>query len=627
MDRLHLPRLASASLLLSAILLPVAAASAQQSTPRQSPPDAPDGPDGGPGQGPGFGPDFGPGFGPPGMRGPGGPGGPFAQERKILATYDADKNGRLEGKEIDAAREALKKDAADRPQRGGRGPRMGGPPGGEVAKTGPGRKVTPADVKSAGDRPLFDEGVVRTIFLDFDLPDWEGDLELFHGTDVDLPATMTVDGVKYPGVGVRFRGASSYMMVPKGAKRSLNVAVDHTDPKARLLGAKTLNLLNSHEDDSMMSTVLYSHLSSPHIPTPRANFAEVVINGESWGVFVNVEQFNKDFVERHWPESKGKGARWKVNGSPMGDGGLQYKGDEVAAYKSRYEIKTKDDEKDWRALIELCRTLSQTPVDQLETALKPMLDIDSALWFLAMDIGAANGDGYWVRASDYALYRDASGVFHIVPHDMNEAFHTRLMGPAAPGGMRGMRGGPGQQRGGQGGPPGEGQRVGDGPRQGEGQRPGEGQRQGEGQRGGMRGPRGGGGVSAIDLDPFYGMDDASKPLRSRLLQVPALRAKYLECVHAIAAQMDWAKIGPYIAKERALIEPLVKLDTRKLSTTEAFERAVSDGTESKEGLRAFFDGRSKYLAAAKLPAPKPAGGDVPAGDKPTKKTDAPAARP
>ncbi len=42
---------------------------------------------------------------PPEPRGPGGPMGP---ERKILKDFDADGNGRLEGPELDAAREQLR---------------------------------------------------------------------------------------------------------------------------------------------------------------------------------------------------------------------------------------------------------------------------------------------------------------------------------------------------------------------------------------------------------------------------------------------------------------------------------------------------------------------------------------
>jgi spore coat protein CotH len=261
----------------------------------------------------------------------------------------------------------------------------------------------------------------------------------FKNTDIDVPATLIVDGKTYPNVGVSFRGASSFGMVPAGSKRSLNLSMDHADSKQRLLGYKTLNLLNSNGDPTFLSSVLYSLIARRHIPAPKANLVKVVINGESWGVYANVQQFNKDFLAENYPATKG--TRWKVPGSPGGRGGLEYTGDELEPYKQKFEMKTEDGDKAWKALVELCKVLNETPTDQLEAKLKPILDIDGVLWFLALDVTLLNSDGYWTRASDYYIYRDGNGVFHILPHDMNESFAPGG-GPGGPGGGRGP-GGPG----------------------------------------------------------------------------------------------------------------------------------------------------------------------------------------
>ncbi|WP_202947346.1 CotH kinase family protein, partial [Zavarzinella formosa] len=349
--------------------------------------------------------------------GPGGKGGGFGpmggQERKIVKDFDKNNDGWLNAEERKAARATAKGGGG-----GFRGPKGGFGKGGEAGTPGP--KVAVADAKTYPDAKLYEPNVLRTLFLEFENKDWESELEDFHGTDVDVPATLIVDGKKYPNVGVHFRGMSSYGMVSAGSKRSLNLAVDLADDKQRLYGYKTLNLLNSHEDPTFMSTVLYSEIARKYLPTPKANFVKVVINGESWGVYGSVQQFNKDFTKENFNSSKG--ARWKVRGSPGGGGGLEYLGDNVADYKRRYEIKSKDDDKDWKALIALCKVLNETPADKLEEALKPMLDIDGLLWFLALDVALINGDGYWVRASDYSIYMDEKKIFHMVPHDMNEAF-------------------------------------------------------------------------------------------------------------------------------------------------------------------------------------------------------------
>jgi hypothetical protein len=511
--------------------------------------------------------------GPPGFRGgPGGfgPGGPMRGERKILNEFDKDGDKKLNVDEREAARAALqsennrdirrsgeftRSDELDGPERnGGAGwrppPGFGFGPGfgGEEPGT-PGPKVSPSDVTPQPEASLYDANVLRTLFLDFENSDWENELVDFHGTDVDIPATLTVDGKKYFNVGVHFRGMSSYGGVRNGSKRSLNVSLDLADEKQRLYGYKTLNLLNAHEDSTFMHTVLYSHIARKFIPAPKANFVKVVINGESWGIYVNVQQFDKVFIAENFQGTKGP--RWKVRGSPGGGSGLNFIGEDLDGYKRRYELKSNDDEKAWKKLIALCQTLSQTPIESLEKSLEPMLDIDATLWFLALDNALINCDGYWIRASDYSLFCDDDGRFHLVPHDMNEAFQA----PMGPGMGFGSLG----------------------------------------QQGSKKNP--------FELDPLIGLNDNRKPLRSRLLAVPTLRARYLEHIRAVAEELDWSKLGPVVAQFQSLIEQELEVDTRKLTSFAAFKESLSEPANPGDvsnrsairNLRAFAQQRHKYL--------------------------------
>jgi hypothetical protein len=339
--------------------------------------------------------------------------------------------------------------------------------------------------------------------------------------------------------------------------------LDLADRKQRLFGRKTLNLLNSHEDPSFLSTVLYSHIARQYIPCPKANFVKVVINGESWGVYVNVEQFNKDFTREHFHSEKG--ARWKVNGSPMADGGLRYLGENIEEYKRRYEIKSKDDPENWKALIELCRVLDRTRPEELEQALAPILAIDEVLWFLALDVALCNSDGYWTRASDYTLYRDENGRFHVIPHDFNEAFRgatvrgPRGFGPPRPERPEAPFPAPDRDRNLPPRPPADEPAFG--------RRPPQDPPAGFVLRGSPPG-------DSADLDPLVGWDDPRKPLRSKLLAVPSLRRKYLENVRTIAEKsLDGKTVGPVIEAYRSLIEREVEADTKKLMSLEAFRQA------------------------------------------------------
>jgi len=504
-------------------------------------------------------------------------GGPMQQEIKVLEKYDKDGNGWLNAEERKAAREYLstlpRRGPGMRGGRGGFGPPPGFPPGGPPPDFGPGgpppfppggmmpggnantpvqpgKKVSPAEVKTYANEPLYDPKTLRTLFLEFENPDWERELADFYGTDVDVPARLTVDGKTYTGVGVHFRGMSSYMMVPEGRKRSLNLSLDLVNGKQRLGGYRTLNLLNANGDPTFLRGVLYLDIARNYIPAPKANFKKVVINGENWGVYQSVQQFNSDFIKEWFGTTDG--ARWKSSGSPGGGGGLGYLGDDPAPYKRLYEIKSKDNEKSWAALINLCKVLNQTPPDKLEEALAPVLDIEGALKFLALDKALLNSDGYWIRNSDFNIYMDPKGKFHIIPHDVNESMRE----PDGPGRFRG-----------------------------------------------------GGESNGLAVDPFAGADDPSKPLLNKLLAVPALRTRYLSYMRDIAEKwLDWNRLGKLAREYQSLIAADVAADTRKLYPTEAFSAGV-DGMNTEPGgggfrgpagpaavsLKQFAEGRRKYL--------------------------------
>ena len=129
--------------------------------------------------------------GPPGR---GGFGGMMQPETKLVTQFDKDGDKRLNVAERKAAREFLQKERAG--GRGRRGPGGRGFPGrnDNQAPPQPGAKVSPADVKSFANVPLYDSNTVRTVFLEFEGADWEKELADFKNTDVEVPAKVTVDG-------------------------------------------------------------------------------------------------------------------------------------------------------------------------------------------------------------------------------------------------------------------------------------------------------------------------------------------------------------------------------------------------------------------------------------------------
>jgi hypothetical protein len=433
----------------------------------------------------------------------------------LVERFDEDGDGRLDASERAAARAWL---ATYRPGDGigGRGPE-------DLAPASPGVRLSPAEVRVYQDERFYDTGTLRTIFLELENPDWEAELDAFYGTDVEVPATVTIDGRRYPDVGVRFRGATSFRAVPAGSKRPLNLSFDFVHDGQDVGGYRTLNLLNAFGDPTFMRSVLYSEIARRYLPAPKVNFVRVVINGESWGVYASQQQFNRDFLRDFFPTADG--ARWKVPGTQSGRAGMQYLGEDPAAYRAHYEIRSRDDPERWHDLIELTRVLDETPPERLEGALSPILDVDGTLRFLALEVALGNPDSYWSRGSDYTLYQSPEGRFHVIPHDFNEALGSEIFG------------------------------AGGGP----------------------------------ELDPLVALDDPRKPLRSKLLAVPDLRARYLAYVEEIARSwLDREVAGALVDGYRELIEADVRRDTRKLYTFEAFEAGL--GT-----LKRYLERRRSYL--------------------------------
>ena len=438
---------------------------------------------------------------------------PGQQNRPLVAEYDADKDGHLNAEERAKAREAMGASGDARFFAGGRG--------GNRPAPSPGITLTSSEVQHYSNAPIYDAATLRTFFIEFENADWEAEMVAFNNTDVDVPATVTVDGRVYRDVGVHFRGNSSFG-VGNGYKRSLNLAFDFVHNDQAIGGYRTLNFLNANTDPTLMRTVLSMHIARQYIAAPKANFVRVVINGENWGVYANAQQFNKEFLNDNFGTTKG--TRWKIPQGGRGSGGFTYQGDDTSRYNTTFQIKTKDDPKAWAALIDLARTLDTTPAESLEAALASQLDIDAYLRFLALDNAMVSGDAFFQRGSDYSLYRHPDGRFHFVFHDANEMLSMR-----------------------------------------------------------------------VDVNPLVAQNDATKPIISKILAVPALRAKYLGYVREIAEKsMDWNTIGPVIKQYRELIANDVARDTRKLFSTDDFNRLTADDP-AYGTLRSFFEGRRTFL--------------------------------
>lgn len=424
---------------------------------------------------------------------------------------------------------------------------------------------------------LYDEAVLPVLQLEFSQADWWTQLQANYQSKTNLPATLTVDGVVYEGVGVRFRGNTSYMMARNSQKKPFNIKIDYTIEDQRLMGYKTLNLINCMNDATFMREVLYSNICRRQVPSAKANFVRLEINGQNWGVYANIQQLNAEFLEDWFAGNDG--TQWRGDGmmggpvpggglpgggvpgggttpppvvrpptraaagditaaEPAGGGGvtsgvaaLTWQGDNAAAYQAVYELKNTHQDDPWASLIHTCDVLNNTPLAELPGQLETVLNVDGALWLCALEVVFQDDDGYVnKRGSDYGLYYEPqTGRIHLIQYDGNES------------------------------------------------------------------------MGAGQWSVFYRADDARVPLMNRLMAIPQYRQRYLAHVRTImnslfTEDLLFAKIDAY----RALIEPEVNADTKKLYSSQAFVSGIVT-------LKAFIQNRRTYvLSDRELNRPAPA---------------------
>ncbi|MBL7802281.1 MAG: CotH kinase family protein [Saprospiraceae bacterium] len=383
---------------------------------------------------------------------------------------------------------------------------------------------------------LYDESIIRTINLDFSQSNYWTLLTQNYASHTDIPATMTVDGVVYDSVGVRFKGQTSYQMVQNSQKKSFNISLDYGVDYDKLMGYKTLNLNNCFLDPSFLREFFYLHQIRNHIPAAKASFVKLYLNNQYWGIYPSVQQLNGDFYEEWFLSNNG--TNWRADrpngttggpGGPGGGGGwgdgtaaLNYLGADTALYKQYYTLKSTDKANPWDDLVVTCEVLENTPLDQLESTLADYMDLDRTLWFLACEIAFTDDDSYVYKGKmDYYVYWEPeTGRMTPIEYDGNSCMELNF---------------------------------------------------------------------AQQWTPFYHANNVNYPLLNRLLAVPSLRQRYLAHLRTIVEEsFDPATAEAAIDAYAAQIDSLVQTDPKKIYTYNQFLTEVAD-------LKEFLSVRRTYL--------------------------------
>lgn len=266
---------------------------------------------------------------------------------------------------------------------------------------------------------FYDRSTIQTIEIFFGFSNWDAQLDNLASTTEDylLADSVRINGVVYDSVGVKYKGNSSYNA--NNNKNPIHIELDYIHGSYDYQGYTDIKLQNGYQDPSMIREVLSYAILEQYMDCPKANFANVYINGSLRGLYSNAESINKKFYGDHYFTSNEDAFKCNPSGGAGPGGGgnpdLTYLGADSSLYASRYELKSVYG---WNDLVSMINTLNND-----FTNIESKLDMDRAIWMLAFNNVLVNLDSYsGAFRQNYYLYYDLNNRFVPTIWDLNMSF-------------------------------------------------------------------------------------------------------------------------------------------------------------------------------------------------------------
>jgi hypothetical protein len=387
---------------------------------------------------------------------------------------------------------------------------------------------------------LYDRTTVQTVEVFFSQSNWDALMDNLASTTEDylVADSVRINGVSFDSVGVKYKGNSSYNA--SNNKNPLHINLDYIKGSQDYQGYTDLKLQNGYSDPSMIREVLSYAILEQYMDCPKANFANVYINGTLRGLYSSAETISDKFNGDHYYSTDG--AFFKCN--PIGGAGpgasvspdLKYINGDTASYANGYELMS---DYGWYDLVHMIDTLNNN-----FAAIESMLDVDRAMWMLAYNNVLVNLDSYsGAFRQNYYLYKDLNDRFLTTIWDLNMSF------------------------------------------------------------GGFPGGTGSGTYTATTLDPMSNSTSTIHPLIVKLLGNPMYKRMYMAHLRTIVQEMFASGEYLNLANDmRSTIDASVQADPYKFYTYTQYQNslttAVSGGPgpgSSIPGIQALMDARVTYF--------------------------------
>ena len=284
----------------------------------------------------------------------------------------------------------------------------GGSEGDDDGGLTPPPAVDPGGAADEGCAAVFRQENLPTYYVDIAPAEWEAmqheflDRVAIEATGADYAPYHPIefrydDNAQVPGVMIRLKGQSSWketIAFDADPKMQFVISFNEVDSHGRFMGMRKLELDMPRTDASFLRQrlALYA-LRANGVPAQCANSARLVINGEYYGLYTNIERLDKEYLERVFPGA---------------DGGDLWKGGRI--------IKTNEETFSWDRLEQFWH--GTETVAELET----ITDLPASVREWAAEAVVPHGDGYYNGRANFFLYDHPTRGFIWLAHDLDAAF-------------------------------------------------------------------------------------------------------------------------------------------------------------------------------------------------------------
>ncbi len=265
---------------------------------------------------------------------------------------------------------------------------------------------------------LFDPGTV--VEIDLDLPQASVDVLKVKPEEEYQPATFSLTAGEQTfgplSVGARLKGGLGSFR-PLSQKAAFKLKFDEFVDDQTFFGLEKLTLNNMVQDPSMLhETLAYEAFRAAGVAAPRTGYAFLRVNGEPYGLYLNVEALDSVALPR-----------WFASTLHLYEGA--YGADVAPGSAAAFEVDEGKSKK--REDLEALIVAANDEEGDWSEGMSGFADLDQMTLMWAVERYIGHWDGYSgvpgaLRPNNYYLHSEEDGEFRMLPWGTDQTWGSRL---------------------------------------------------------------------------------------------------------------------------------------------------------------------------------------------------------